>query len=146
MLGEYKNILVPVDGSIQSEDSFRKAVAIAKRNAAMLHLVHVIDTRNVPLSPDYASRVAFGDPTANLEYAFLDEMVSFAETEGIVVKKTITNGNPMTLIAEAFPKEFNTDLIVIGATGKGAITRAFVGSVSNYVVRHAPCDVLVIRT
>ena len=52
----------------------------------------------------------------------------------------------MTLIAEAFPKEYNIDLIVIGATGNGAITRAFVGSVSNYVVRHAPCDVLVVRT
>ena len=146
MLGEYKNILVPVDGSVQSEDSFKKAVAIAKRNNAALHLIYIIDTRNAPLSPDYASRVAFGDPTANLEYAFLDEMVTFAESEGVVIKKTITNGNPMTLIAEAFPKEFNADLIVIGATGKGALTRAFVGSVSNYVVRHAPCDVLVVRT
>ena len=38
MLAEYKNILVPVDGSGQSEDSFKKAVAIAKRNNAALHL------------------------------------------------------------------------------------------------------------
>jgi nucleotide-binding universal stress UspA family protein len=146
VLGEYKNILVPVDGSAQSEDSFKKAVAIAKRNNATLHLICIIDTRNAPLSPDYASRVDFGEPTAKLEYAFLDEMVTSAESEGVVIKKILTNGNPMTLIAEAFPKEFNADLIIIGATGKGALTRVFVGSVSNYVVRHAPCDVLVVRT
>lgn len=144
MLGEYKNILVPVDGSKQSEDSFKKAVAIAKRNVAMLHLVHVMDTRNVPLSPEYEIRT--NEAIKDLEYAFLDEMVAFAEAEGVVIKKTATHGNPMTLIAETFPKDFNADLIVIGATGKGAITRAFVGSVSNYVVRHAPCDVLVVRT
>ena len=144
MLGEYKNILVPVDGSAQSEDSFKKAVAIAKRNNAMLHLVHIVDTRNISLTPEYelSTTAALND----LEYAFLDEMVAFAETEGVPVKKTVSNGNPMTLIAETYPKEFNADLIVIGATGKGALTRAFVGSVSNYVVRHAPCDVLVVRT
>lgn len=57
MLAEYKNILVPVDGSGQSEDSFKKAVAIAKRNNAALHLIYVKDTRNVPLSPEYESRL-----------------------------------------------------------------------------------------
>ena len=144
MLGEYKNILVPVDGSAQSEDSFKKAVAIAKRNNAMLHLVHIVDTRNISLTPEYelSTTAALND----LEYAFLDEMVAFAETEGVRSKRPSKDGNPMTLIAETFPKEFNADLIVIGATGKGALTRAFVGSVSNYVVRHAPCDVLVVRT
>ena len=144
MLAEYKNILVPVDGSGQSEDSFKKAVASAKRNNAALHLIYVKDTRNVPLSPEYESRLT--EAYKDMEYEFLDEMMTFATNEGIEIKKSVTNGNPMTLIAEAFPKEYNIDLIVIGATGKGAITRAFVGSVSNYVVRHAPCDVLVVRT
>ncbi|CZQ91017.1 universal stress protein a [Trichococcus palustris] len=144
MLGEYKNILVPVDGSAQSEDSFKKAVAIAKRNNAVLHLVYIADTRNMSLNPENEFQTM--EALKDLEYAFLDEMVAFAETEGVVIKKTAKDGNPMTLIAETFPKLFNADLIVIGATGKGAITRAFVGSVSNYVVRHAPCDVLVVRT
>ena len=144
MLGEYKNILVPVDGSAQSEDSFKKAVAIAKRNNAMLHLIYIMDTRSINMSPEMVSSVP--EVFNETEHAFLDEMVTFAEGEGVVIKKTVTTGNPMTLIAEVFPKEFNVDLIVIGATGKGALTRAFVGSVSNYVVRHAPCDVLVVRT
>ena len=144
MLAEYKNILVPVDGSGQSEDSFKKAIAIAKRNNAALHLIYVKDTRNVPLSPEYESRLT--EAYKDMEYEFLDEMMTFATNEGIEIKKSVTNGNPRTLIAGAFPKEYNIDLIVIGATGKGAITRAFVGSVSNYVVRHAPCDVLVVRT
>ena len=47
MLQKYKNILVPVDGSYESELAFKKAVAVAKRNGSdtKLHLVHVVDTR-----------------------------------------------------------------------------------------------------
>ncbi|MDK8197897.1 universal stress protein, partial [Enterococcus faecalis] len=37
------------------------------------------------------------------------------------------------------------DLIVVGSTGKGSIRRALLGSVSSYIVRHAHCDVLVVR-
>lgn len=144
MFGEYKNILVPVDGSEQSNHSFRKAVAIAQRNHAKLQMVHVTDTRNVSLTPEFSS-LSGPISTEGLDYTFLDDLESYARDAGIEVERTVTNGNPMTLIAEAFPEEFGSDLIVIGATGKGAITRALVGSVSNYVVKNAKVDVLVVR-
>jgi len=35
---------------------------------------------------------------------------------------------------------------MIGATGLNAVERLFIGSVSEYVIRNAPCDVLVVRT
>ncbi|MGC2991152.1 universal stress protein, partial [Enterococcus faecalis] len=37
------------------------------------------------------------------------------------------------------------DLIVIGATGSGAIQRTLIGSTSDFVVNHALCNVLVVR-
>lgn len=144
MLGDYTNILVAVDGSEQSEHSFKKAVAIAQRNKAKLKAVFIMDTRNVATSSQFTSGIN-QDFFNDVDTSFVDELVRFAKDAGVDADKTITNGNPMTLIAEAFPKEFGSDLIVIGATGKGAITRALVGSVSNYVVKHAPCDVLVVR-
>ncbi len=143
MRSDYKNILVPVDGSEQAEHSFKTAVEIAKRNNAKLHILYVVDTRNVSLSPEYQPVTA--GLTDHIDKQFIQEMVSYAAAAGVDAKETVTNGNPLTLIAEAFPKEYGIDLIIVGATGKGAITRALVGSVSQYVVKHAPCDVLVAR-
>ena len=47
MLQSYKSILVPIDGSYESELAFKKAINVAKRNGedTSLHLVHVVDTR-----------------------------------------------------------------------------------------------------
>ena len=41
--------------------------------------------------------------------------------------------------------DLHPDLIVIGSGGKGFFKRLFTGSVSDYVVHHAPCPVLVVR-
>ncbi len=45
MLQDYNNILVPIDGSKNAELAFNKALEVAKRNKAHLHLVHVVDER-----------------------------------------------------------------------------------------------------
>jgi nucleotide-binding universal stress UspA family protein len=39
----------------------------------------------------------------------------------------------------------DADLIVVGSTGSGFVTRAIIGSTAENVVRRAPCDVLVVR-
>ena len=44
------------------------------------------------------------------------------------------------------PKNHDVDLIIIGATGLNAIGRMLVGSTTAYVVREAPCDVMVVKT
>ncbi|UJF15550.1 universal stress protein [Jeotgalibaca sp. MA1X17-3] len=143
MFGEYHNLLVPVDGSEQSKHSFKKALAIAKRNDATLHVLYVEDTRNVtvPRGPLDAS-----DPVDEaIDSTFVDELVSLGEMEDVQMEKTLIRGNPLSSIASIIPEKLDIDLIIIGATGKGAVTRALVGSVSNHVVRNATCDVLVVR-
>lgn len=144
MFGNYKNLLVPVDGSEQSENSFRKAVAIAQRNDAKLILVHVHDQRNVTIAPEYTPLHA-RDFQTEYDTSFMDEYSKIAQETGVAVESRALNGNPMTLIADSLPKEYEADLIIIGATGKGAVTRALVGSVSDYVVKNAKTDVLVVR-
>ena len=54
-------------------------------------------------------------------------------------------GNPKKIIAQEFPNDHNDDLIVIGATGLTAVERLVVGSVTNYVVRVAKPDVLIVK-
>jgi nucleotide-binding universal stress UspA family protein len=56
----------------------------------------------------------------------------------------ILSGSPQqTIVEEA--ENWNADLIVVGSHGYGFWERAFLGSVSNAVVNHAPCSVLVVR-
>jgi len=62
------------------------------------------------------------------------------------VQTRIEYGSPKVMIARDLPEEQNVDLIMIGATGLNAVERLFIGSVSEYVIRNAPCDVLVVRT
>ncbi|UUX33622.1 universal stress protein [Fundicoccus culcitae] len=145
MFGNYKNILVPVDGSPQSRNSFKKALEIAKRNQARIHIVFVIDNRSINLSPEL-TRLSTSDFAASFDTSFVDRLVEEAQAQGLEALSTVESGSPADLIGNIYPKSFKSDLIVIAATGKGAMTRAFVGSVSNFVSIHAPCDVLIVKS
>ncbi len=57
----------------------------------------------------------------------------------------VETGDPRNMIGNVLPSQENIDLIVMGATGKGAIQQALVGSTTSYVVSHAPCTVLVVK-
>ena len=52
---------------------------------------------------------------------------------------------PKRFIIHAATETYPIDLIVIGATGKGTLTRAVVGSTTDYVVNHAKCSVFVVK-
>jgi nucleotide-binding universal stress UspA family protein len=60
------------------------------------------------------------------------------------VETIVTAGDPATsIVREAALRD--TDLLVVGARGAGATTRLLLGSVSESVLRRAPCPVLVVR-
>jgi nucleotide-binding universal stress UspA family protein len=62
----------------------------------------------------------------------------------IHIESQVLEGSPGRAIVEA-AEEWKADLIVVGSHGYGFWERAFLGSVSNAVVHHAPCSVLVLR-
>ena len=145
MLQEYKNILVAIDGSSQAKKAFKKAVEVAKRNKAVLVLVHVIDTRAYQSFSTFDGSVA---DTARVEATnTLNEYKEYAKKEGLVdVRVVLEYGSPKVMIAKQIPDAEKVDLIMLGATGLNAVERIFVGSVSEYVIRNAHCDVMIIRT
>ena len=59
-------------------------------------------------------------------------------------EKRVETGDPATVIC-AVAAEIGADVIVLGSHGKGFLSRVVLGSVSEYVTRHAPCPVLVVR-
>ncbi|MCQ5149684.1 universal stress protein, partial [Coprococcus eutactus] len=55
-------------------------------------------------------------------------------------------GNPkLRIVNFAEEEDKNIDLIVIGATGTDMFDRLLVGSTTNYVINHAPCNVIVVK-
>lgn len=145
MVDEYKNILVAVDGSKQSKKAFDEAINIAKRNRGKLTLATVIDTasfsgttggNSIPLMQEVHER-AKGIIT-ELEHHRIAEELEVHLTPQIIA------GSPKREIVE-LSKKLDTDLIVMGATGLGALSLLLVGSTTAYVVNQAPCNVMVVK-
>ncbi|MCD8506002.1 MAG: universal stress protein [Alkalibacterium thalassium] len=145
MLQEYKSIMVAIDGSTQAEKAFKKSVEVAKRNNAQLVLAHVIDTRAYQSFSTFDGSIA---DNARVEAKnTLNEYKKYAEDKGLDnVKIVLEYGSPKVMIAKQIPQSEHIDLIMLGATGLNAVERIFVGSVSEYVIRQASCDVMIIRT
>lgn len=138
----YKNILVAVDGSKESEWALKKAIEITKRNDAALHLVHIIEYYHHPRDPGIfkQSQEEFGN---NL----LEEHKKRVEDEGIQeVSIILEYGSAKAKISKNIAEEVKADLIICGATGLNTVERILIGSVSENIVRSAQCDVLIVRT
>lgn len=145
MLQQYKQILVPVDGSYEAELAFKKGVSVAVRNDAALHLIHVIDTRAFQNISSFDTSMV--EQVTDTAKETLDKYVQEAKAAGLQnIDYSIEYGAPKTVIAKEIPENLNIDLIMIGATGLNAVERLLIGSVTEYVTRTALCDVLVVRT
>ena len=147
MLQSYKSILVPIDGSYESELAFKKAINVAKRNGedTSLHLVHVVDTRAFQNISSFDTTMV--EQVTETAKKTLSGYADEAKKAGVKnVDFSGQYGAPQVIIAKDIPDEKNIDLIMIGATGLNAVERILIGSVTEYVTRTAQCDVLVVRT
>jgi len=138
MTQKYENIMVAVDGSHESELAFEKGVNVALRNGSRLTIAHVIDTRALQSVSTFDADV----------YEDLQEdakKLTAELKEKKYVDIVIEMGNPKTLLATDIPEEHKVDLIMVGATGLNAFERLLVGSSSEYILRHAKVDLLVVR-
>lgn len=141
---KYERILVAIDGSYESELAFNKGVMIALRNDASLLLTHVIDTRALQSVATFDTYVY--DRLTQEAKEVLDAFEKQARQAGLSkVKQLIEFGNPKTLLATEIPERENIDLIMVGATGLNTFERLLIGSSSEYILRHAKVDLLVVR-
>jgi nucleotide-binding universal stress UspA family protein len=145
MVLKYQNILVAIDGSIEAERAFKKAIEIAIRNNAKILLVHVIDTRSFA-AIEAVDRIII-ERTDQYAEELLQKYQKQAVDAGVTqVQYQVHYGSPKIKIPKDIAKKQNIDLILCGATGMNAFERFLIGSVSEHIIRYAPCDVLVIRS
>lgn len=146
----YARIMVAIDGSKTSEIAFKKALNIVRRNYGKLFVTHIVDTRTLQVFPQYdrpMNSSHFLEQQSDAANQTLSRYRKWAEDRDVTdIETVVRKGSPRTELADVLPDEYDIDLLILGATGLNAIERAFVGSVSQYVVRNAPCDVLIVRT
>src|SRR5215216_4792890 len=135
-------ILFASDASEDSELAATTAVGLAKVTGSELHVLHV-----APAFPDYFEPSDSDEPgpTEREGRRILDEQLNKIENVGgTVAQSHLRRGGAAEEVID-LSEELETGLIVLGSRGRGGIRRALIGSVSDSVVRHAHCPVLVVR-
>jgi nucleotide-binding universal stress UspA family protein len=155
----FHRILVAVDSSTESYPVFREALTIAKQNKADLMLLHVLspEEESYPRLP--GMEMGMGMPLqADTIQDYLEQLEVFkksgmetlksyadkAVAEGVQVEITQKLGGPGPTICD-MAHTWEADLVVTGRRGRSRLSELILGSVSNYVLHHAPCSALIVH-
>jgi nucleotide-binding universal stress UspA family protein len=150
-------ILLATDGSKEAELAARTATELADKTGSELHVVHVYGiTPWYPVYPDISGSdgTELEDPVLEEDLQRISEQRARKLLDAEVEKirsvdgapeqaHLLEGGAPQEIIGLA--EEIAAGLIVVGSRGRGRIRRALMGSVSDSVVRHAHCPVMVVR-
>lgn len=144
------HILVCCDGSETSLLAARIAASLARRHPAQVTLLYVLDLHAV-IPPSIGVWEGSGGPRAVSYYrekaraAIEQPAAKFFLEAGLDYRWQFEIGHPVEKITEAAQK-LGTDLIVLGTRGMGGLKRILLGSVSDGVLHHAPCSVLLVNS
>jgi nucleotide-binding universal stress UspA family protein len=145
----FKRILVAVDASETGEQALQAAIGLAAESQAELRIVHAVDVSNINLESEPLDHSAMTekikkngqDTLRNAEMKAAAAGLA-AETELIVLETLKPRiAEAVADDAEAWP----ADLLVIGTHGRRGLSRLFVGSIAEGIVRVATMPVLLIR-
>ncbi len=145
MEASIKKIILATDFSDTAKDASSHALLLAKNYKAELKALHVLDTSawTIP-SQDYLATVAGVEGLEETRQRGKDTLNELAESFDLEVEAIFTEGDPGHEIIRV-AEEQNADLIVLGTHGYSGWKRFALGSVAEFVVKHAPCAVLTIR-
>ena len=139
-----KRIMVGVDGSEASHRAARLGAEIALRFGARLTLAYVVPRLLLP--PD-----AYGLTEAQVEEehaTFAQKLLATARAKlgdsGVEIDSMSLFGAPAESLAES-AAQLDVDMVVVGSRGRGAVTRALLGSVADRLVHSCTRPVLVCR-
>jgi nucleotide-binding universal stress UspA family protein len=144
-----KDILVPVDFSEGAAEALSYAYALAEPFGARVHLLHVWEMPHWG-GPELLVQIPGGQSEylrdrirqdAEESLARLSKQV--AKPDGVTLTTALSVGDARLEIVRTAREDF--DLLIMGTHGRRGLSRLLLGSVAEYVVRHSPCPVLVVR-
>ncbi len=157
----FKKILIALDTSEIGKQVFEQGLFLAKAHHATILLLHVLSAEEenspLPIPPDITELYPAAGNELTLEtwreqwekyerqgLEMLEKHANKVEKQGIKPEYQQINGSPSRTICK-IAKEKEIDLIVIGHRGLTGISEILLGSVSNYVLHHAHCSVLMVQ-
>jgi nucleotide-binding universal stress UspA family protein len=145
-------VILATDGTDQSEAAINITKELKLKNSDEILVISVVDMA-LPLSVDiYAGYLP---STEEIEKTVIENVQNVLETtgnrlkaifseKGVSIKTELLHGSPESRIVEK-AEEIEADLIIVGSHGYNRWERLLLGSVSDSVIHHAPCSVLVVR-
>jgi nucleotide-binding universal stress UspA family protein len=153
----FKKILVAIDCSEMSQLVFDRSLVLATATDASLMLLNVFsafedgylypatDTIYAPLHEDAVTHYSQQWQQAEAKgLKFLQSLAKQVRDVGIEVEFIQKLGAPGRVIC-GIAGTWGADLILVGRHGRTGVSELILGSVSNYVLHHAPCSVLVVQ-
>ena len=137
----YMNILVPLDGSENSQKALLQACDLAKNYQSNLILVYVVDKT---LSLNLLDRNEYLEILRKFGEKVLTKGQQIAKNQGLDVTIVMKEGNISNEIIK-LAKNKKCNLIIMGSKGLGATARFFLGSISNKLANNSPCSILIVK-
>lgn len=136
-----KKILVPMDGSKTSFAALDQAIEVAHACQASILGVHVISFLPREFMPPVLPYKLYQKKEAG---KFMEKAKVRAAKKGIQFTYAIIYGDPVDQVIR-ISKSKKSDLIVIGARGKGRVAEVFLGSVSNAILHKSSVPVMIVK-
>ncbi len=138
---QIKRILVPMDGSKTCFHALDEAIELARVCHATILGIHAISFVPAEFMPSVVPYRIYQKKEAG---KFLEKARLLAAKKGIMFHYAIVFGNPVDQIIN-ISRSKKADLIVIGSRGKGRLSEAFFGSISNAVLHKSTIPVLLVK-
>ena len=138
-----RKVLCPTDFSDPSYKALETARQLADRFSAELVLIHVVGPFPPPGSPHIFDIHKYSLELTDSATKSLEELVKERFSEGAALRYTVLKGNPPDEIVRMAQEE-GIDVIVIATHGSSEWPDLLFGSVTDKVVRMAPCPVLTV--
>lgn len=140
----YEKIFVALDGTPAQENVFKRAVRAALKNDAALILGQVVDMSKYDLASTYDADLV--NQVVAYSEKVLEKLADEAREAGVKeVSVEVKYGVVRQTIVEELIEPLQPDLVICGDRGLNRVQYVLVGSVSNYIVHRAKCDVLVVK-
>ncbi|HMK53547.1 MAG TPA: universal stress protein [Methanobacteriaceae archaeon] len=147
----YKKILLPTDGSEYAEKAGEHAIWIADKSISEIIVLNVVDTYYLKSLPQKDLKDELEkelDTEGNQAVQKFAKSLESSQCDGycknVILTTQIKEGKPADEILKTIEEE-DIDLVVMGASGKNALNKFILGSVTERVTRSAKCAVLIVK-
>lgn len=154
----FKKILVAIDRSGQSQAVFEQALELAQKEESTLMLFHCLKWEPEAQGGPFIGTLADVNLYGSIQRLQRERLQQESEdarnwlrnycqestSKGVPTEFDCKIGTPNLQICD-LAKAWDADLIVLGRRGHKGLSEILLGSVSNYVLHHAPCSVLVVQ-